>query len=231
MTGKRILVIEDDTSLNSLICEVLQNEGYTVDTCIDGEEGLSYILTNSHDLVIMDLMLPSLDGISLMKTVRKAGIAIPVIMSTALGMTDDRINGLDAGADDYIVKPYDIRELLARVRALCRRSIALRNELLEFGDIVLHTEELKLVGQLGESNLAKREADMFGIFFENPNRVLTRDYLYNHIWGFDADVEYATLDIYIHFIRRHLRMVSNLVVVTTIRKSGYIMELTNDHPS
>ena len=228
MSRYKILVIEDDKRLNDLLCEVLEAEEYVATGCTDGADGLEYVLTNAYDLVILDLMLPSIDGVSIIKEARKREITTPVIMATALGMVDDRISGLDAGADDYIVKPFDMRELLARIRALCRRPKILKQEHLSFGDIILLPDELKLTGSRGESLLAKREMELLSVFIEHSTKVLTKDFLYNRIWGIDGEAADSILDIYLHFIRRHLKMVSENVVISTIRKMGYIMEIIND---
>ena len=224
MNGIKILIIEDDTELSLLVKEALESEGYSSDSCADGAEALEYLLSNAYDLAILDRMLPSIDGASLIRNARQKGIATPVLMATALGRVDDRIDGLDAGADDYIVKPFDIRELLARVRALTRRPVVMRQSDLQYADLTLFPDELKLVGKKGECILSKREAELLSVFLQNAENVLTRDYLYNRIWGIDGEVESATLDIYLHFVRRHLAAASGRVIITTIRKVGYKLE-------
>lgn len=224
----RILLIEDDKELCEFIKAGLQQAGHDVNLSHDGEEGLYYMEQNVHDIVLLDRMLPSLDGISMLRKARRKGNTTPVLLITAMNQINDRVEGLDAGADDYLVKPFDLRELLARIRALARRPQAMEeNAPLRFSDISLSTDNLLLEGEKGRYTLSKREAELLELFIKNAKTTLSREFLFNRIWG-SLEVEEASLDIYIHFIRRHLKAVSNKVNIRTHRKVGYCLENCDD---
>ena len=224
----RILLIEDDPSLCDTVKLQLQNQGYTVDSSYDGMEGLSFIKQQAYDLIILDRMLPSLDGISVLKAMRSLNITIPVIMVTALNSIGDKVTGLDAGADDYLAKPFAIEELLARIRALSRHPTDLHaSSLLSYGNTTFDLGSLTLTGPNDSCSLSKKEAHLFEIFFKQPASVLPRSLLLSHVWGPHAEVEEGNLDNYIHFLRRRLRTVESNLELKTIRGIGYIMETCN----
>ncbi|MGL4737066.1 MAG: response regulator transcription factor [Cellulosilyticaceae bacterium] len=224
----RILLIEDDTALCDAISFQLQSYEYTVDTCHDGEEGLLLIQNQIYDLIILDRMLPSLNGIDIVKAMRRLTIHIPVIMVTALNSIGDRVVGLDAGADDYLVKPFAIEELLARIRALSRRPTDWTNEqTLRAGNTTLDISNAKLIGPSSQCTLSKREASLFETFFKQYGQTLPRALLLTRVWGPDYDVEDGNLDNYIHFLRRRLRTIHSNLEVKTIRGVGYILEVTH----
>lgn len=221
----RILLIEDDQTLCNTMGLQLQNQGYTVDCCYDGEEGLFYIKQQVHDLVILDRMLPSLDGIHILKTMRMLHINTPVIMLTALNSIGDKVVGLDAGADDYLSKPFAIEELLARIRALSRRPVDWSTtEQLIFGDATLDATALTLTGPKAVCSLSKKEAELFEAFFKQPNTALPRTFLLSRVWGPDTEVEEGNLDNYMHFLRRRLRTVGCHIEIKTLRGIGYSLE-------
>lgn len=224
----RILVIEDDQTLCNTMGLQLQNQGYTVDCCYDGEEGLFYIKQQVHDLVILDRMLPSLDGIHILKTMRMLHINTPVIMLTALNSIGDKVVGLDAGADDYLAKPFAIEELLARIRALSRRPVDWSTtEQLIFGDATLDSTALTLTGPKAVCSLSKKEAELFEAFFKQPKTALPRTFLLSRVWGPDTEVEEGNLDNYMHFLRRRLRTVGCHIEIKTLRGVGYSLEHTH----
>lgn len=221
----RILVVEDDRDLNEATVLQLQQEGFEVDAAYDGEEGLYYITEGAYDLVLLDRMLPGMDGISLLQAARGRGITTPVLLLTALGRVGDKVDGLDAGADDYMVKPFDVRELLARVRALVRRpGPIMPTRELRYEDLLLDTSALMLQGDKGRCTLSKKEGELLEYLLKHAGQTLARSVLFGHVWGPDADVEEASLDSYAHFVRRRLAAVSSKVQLVTVRGVGYRLE-------
>lgn len=223
----RILMIEDDKDLCRAVALHMEKEGYEIDIANDGEMGLYYLLEGSHDLVLLDRMLPKTDGITLLKRLRRQGNAVPVLLLTALGSTDDKVDGLDAGADDYLAKPFAMRELLARVRALIRRPAKLtESREIRFGSLVLDSDALYLEGDKGRCGLSKKEGELLRVLMQHGGTTLTRSVLFAHVWGADADAMEASLDSYAHFIRRRLAAVSRSMQLVTVRGVGYRLEET-----
>lgn len=221
----RILVIDDDRELCMATALVLQNAGYDVDLCHDGETGRCYLEQNAYALAIVDRMLPQLQGADLLAAARKRGNNTPVLMLTALGSVEDRVTGLDAGADDYLVKPFDMRELLARIRALSRRPEQLMSAtVLRYGDVELNVSELTMTGDRGCCGISRREAELLEVLLRHPNQVLPRGMLLTKVWGPFADIDETSLDSYIHFARRRLRAVSGRLRISTLRGIGYRLE-------
>lgn len=221
----RILFVEDNKELSDATGVQLRAQGWQVDACYDGGEALYYIEENIYDVVILDRMLPGMEGVEILKKMRRGGNETPVLMLTALGMVGDKVDGLEAGADDYLVKPFDMRELLARVKALARRpgGISPQDELY-FGDLTLDTMALMLQGAKARCTLSKKEADFLALLMKNDGAALSRRAIFAHVWGMDADVEEASLDSYAHFVRRRLAAVSQSVSLVTVRGVGYRLE-------
>lgn len=218
----RILLIEDDEKLLQLIAFQLKKEGYQVDCCNNGGDAMYYISQNAHDIILLDRMLPEMDGLSILRKARESGITIPVIMLTALGQLQDKIDGLDTGADDYLVKPFAFEELLARIRCIKRRPRKWEgNNTLTLGDISLSPEEKILTGPENSCTLSKRECDLLEVFLVNKNQTMPRMVLLSKVWGPDAEVEEGNLDNYIHFLRRRLKSVGSLLTLFTVRGVGY----------
>lgn len=218
----RILVVEDNETLAALVEKELTEQGYTVDVCGDGEDGLYWLLKGVYDLVLLDRMLPGLDGLELLRRGRGAGVASPVIMLTALDGLQERCEGLDGGADDYLAKPFAMDELLARVRALLRRPRGMEEPgLLRFEGLTLNRGEKTLQCSQRRCSLSKRETELLELFLRNPNKVLSRPRIFEYVWGPDAPVEEANLDNYIHFVRLRLKEVATTVQIRTIRSVGY----------
>lgn len=221
----RILLVEDNVPLCQTIARHITKEGYILDYTYDGKEGLKYIESHGYDLIILDCMLPSLNGVELLKIIRQKGIHTPVIITTALSDVNDRVNGLDAGADDYLTKPFAMEELLARIRALRRRPSKWESpQSLTFGDISYDTLQQTLTGPSRSCSLSKREGHLLEFFLENPKQVLPRSVIFSRIWGPDAPVEESNIDNYIRFIRRRLTSVGSSLQLTTVRAVGYILE-------
>ncbi|MEF9960762.1 MAG: response regulator transcription factor [Niameybacter sp.] len=221
----RILFVEDDQTLCDAVSFHLINEGYLVDVCYDGADALYFIRQEAYDLILLDRMLPSLDGLALLKRIRALSISTPIILVTALDGVGDRITGLDAGADDYLVKPYAIAELSARIRALSRRPTQWESlNHLGYGDITLDLAGQSLKGPSHSCSLSKRESQLAEVLLKNPGQTLPRAMILARIWGPDADVEEGNLDSYIHFLRRRLHTIGSTLQIKTVRSVGYTLE-------
>ncbi|MBE6025032.1 MAG: response regulator transcription factor [Cellulosilyticum sp.] len=224
----RILCIEDDTALTEIIGFHLKEEGYEIDFAYTGLDGLILIKEGAYDLILLDCMLPELDGISVLKKIRNLSIFTPVLMITALDGIDDRVNGLDAGADDYLIKPFATKELLARVRALSRRPNQMaKADKIKYQDITLDLLGLALEGPVKTCSLSKREALLIEVFLRHPNEPLTREFIFAKVWGPTSEVEDGNLDNYIHFVRRRLKSIGSHLQVKTLRSVGYKLEMQN----
>lgn len=225
----RILIVEDDRDLCDAVSYRLQAEGYDTESCYSGSDMLLYADSGAHDLIILDRMLPGADGLSLLEILRNNHVSTPVIMVTAMNGLNDRIDGLDAGADDYLVKPFEMDELLARVRALLRRPRKLEADSeITYGSLCLRKNELVLIADIKdgrkEIGLSKREAALLELFMRNHGQILTRDQILSRIWGNATAVEDGNLDNYIYFIRRRLKAAGGGAVIRTIHGVGYRME-------
>ncbi len=223
----KLLLIEDDRSLCTVISRELQRNGHTVDCCYDGETAMLYALNldYGYDLAIIDRMLPIVDGLTVIKAMRKKQISIPVIIITGMSELNDRIIGLDGGADDYLVKPFHLQELLARIRALTRRSPSLQcADTFSFGDLTLHYSVRKLSCMEKECSLTAKETELLSVFLKQPENVFTREQLVLKVWGSDADIESGNVDNYISFLRKRLRELKSNCVIRTIYGTGYRLE-------
>ena len=221
----RILLIEDDETLCQTIPFRLRQEGFLVDTAMDGEEGLHLAREQLHDLILLDRMLPGLDGMEVLHSLRRENIQTPVIFLTALGQLQDRTTGLNSGADDYIVKPFAFAELLARIRCVLRRPAVMQlSEILSFGDIQYEPHTLTLSSGGNSTVLSKRLGDLLELFLRNPGQVLPRETILLRVWGMDAEVEDGNLDNYTYFLRRSLRKIGSQVQLATVRGVGYRLE-------
>jgi len=221
----RILVVEDDKNLCQAMEYALKQNGYAVDVCHEGDDGLRWIRENTYDLALLDRMLPQLDGVSLLRRAREGGVSTPVLMITALGGIDERVEGLDAGADDYLVKPFAIEEMLARVRAMCRRPRRWEaTEQLRCGDVSFDPAQNRLQGARESCSLSRRESELMEILLKNAGQTLPRGMLLSRVWGPDANVEEGNLDNYIHFLRRRLQSVGSALCIRTVRGVGYRLE-------
>ena len=217
----RILVVEDERKLAGVIRRGLEEQGYAVDLAYDGEEGLELAEVEPYDLVLLDIMLPKLDGLEVCKRLRARRRNMPVLMLTARDAVDDRVAGLDAGADDYLVKPFAFRELLARVRALLRRDGLSKDPVLRVGDLELDTvrHEVRRAGRPVE--LTSKEYAILEYFARNPNRVLTRTQIAEHVWDYDFVAMSNVVDVYVRYLRRKLNDEHEPRLLRTIRGTGY----------
>ena len=221
----RILLIEDDETLCQTIPFQLGQEGFSVDVAMNGDDGLHCAREQLHDLILLDRMLPGLDGMEVLSILRRENIQTPVIFLTALGQLHDRTTGLNNGADDYIVKPFAFEELLARIRSVLRRPAVMRlSEKLIFGDIQYEPHTLTLSREGNTTVLSKRLGDLLELFLRNPGQTLPRETILLRVWGMDSEVEDGNLDNYTYFLRLSLRKVGSKVQLATVRGVGYRLE-------
>lgn len=221
----KLLLVEDEKQLSEALQQILIKNKYSVDAVYNGDEGLDYALTGVYDVIILDIMLPKLNGIEILKMIRKRKISTPVILLTAKGSVDDRILGLDSGADDYLPKPFSPDELLARLRALTRRNGDFINEnILEFSDIKLNLSTYDMEVNDNSITLTQKEFEILKYFMQRPKLVVSKDDLITKLWGFDSDIEHNNIEVYISFLRKKLAYVESNVKITTIRRVGYRLE-------
>ena len=220
----KILLIEDEPQIASFISRGLQREGYSVSTATDGESGLEKAFGELPDLIILDVMLPGIDGLTVCRQIRDAEMQTPVLMLTAKDAVPDRVAGLEAGADDYLVKPFAFEELLARVRALGRRRAPIESDApLTFADLTL--DPTTRMAQRNERNieLTAKEYDLLELFMRHPNQVLTRDQIYDRIWGYDFGGESNIIEVYIRYLRSKLESEGEPRLLHTVRGVGYAL--------
>lgn len=219
---ERILIIEDDEEILRVLKRVLTYEGYTVDTALTGQVGLTLAREQMPDLIVLDWMLPKMDGLEVCRRLQKLGNQ-PILMLTAKDTTQDRVEGLDAGADDYVVKPFEIEELLARIRALLRRTAADRVKVLEFADLALDSSTRKAKRGDREIELTAKEYDLLELFMRHPDQVMTREVIFDRVWDYDFGGESNVLDVYIRYLRQKLEEEGESRLIYTVRGVGYVM--------
>ena len=220
----RILIVEDEHEIAEGICTILEQAGYETGLAFDGQTGLEEILSGIYDLVLLDVMLPEMSGFDVLREARGAGIGIPVILLTALSQTGDKITGLDCGADDYLTKPFDAGELLARIRARLRRTEENLQKDLSFADIHLEQATFRLCGRERSIKLPRKEYQLLEYLIINHGQILPRETIITKIWGYDEETEYNQLDVYISFVRKKLKFVESRAVIVTTKGIGYSLE-------
>lgn len=221
----RLLLVEDEKQLSEALQQILIRNKYSVDAVYNGDEGLDYSLTGVYDVIILDIMLPKLNGLEILKMIRRRKISTPVILLTAKDSVEDKILGLDSGADDYLPKPFSPDELLARLRALTRRNGDFINEnILEFSDIRLNLSTYDIEVNDNSITLTQKEFEILKYFMQRPKLVVSKDDLITKLWGFDSNVEHNNIEVYISFLRKKLAYVESNVKITTIRRVGYRLE-------
>lgn len=223
----RILICEDEVDLAEGLCTILKNNKYSVDVVYDGEQAINYISADNYDAVILDIMMPKVDGINVLKTIREAGNNIPVIMLTAKSEIDDKVKGLDFGADDYLTKPFDIKELLARLRAITRRKETITKNTLTFGNISLNRNTFELFSKNGSYKLTSKEFQMLEMFMTYPSKIISADNFMDKIWGYDTDSDISVVWVYISYIRKKLSSLNANVEIKVTRNVGYSLEEIN----
>lgn len=222
----RLLLAEDETSLAKAIVTILKKNNYTVDAASDGVEALEYLETNEYDGVILDVMMPRMDGISVLKQIRKSGNSVPVIILTAKAEVDDKVLGLDSGANDYLTKPFAIKELLARIRAMTRSSVAAvqPDSRLRFGNITLDCATFGLSSPFGSFTLANKEFQMLELLMRNPEQIISAEQFMDKIWGFESNAESNVVWTYISYLRKKLAALKADVKIKAMRNVGYSLE-------
>lgn len=220
-----ILVVEDERNLADAICRILEDEGYNAEAAYDGKAGLAYAESAMYDAAILDVMLPGMDGFEIVRELRRAGSELPVMMLTAKTSTADKVEGLDCGADDYMTKPFEAPELLARVRALTRRKGEMVIDTLTFGDLTLDLSSHDLACGEQSVHLSKREFDVLQMLMKGTNRIVSKQDLLTRVWGTDADASENSVEAYVSFLRKKIRHLKSKVEITTLRMLGYRLEV------
>ena len=219
----RVLVVDDEPAVRESLSRSLRFEGYQVELASDGYSALDALRTGHHDLVILDVMMPGLDGLETCRRLRVSGDRVPVLMVTARRTVGDRVVGLDAGADDYVVKPFAPEELLARVRALLRRADPGDREALTFADLTLDPDNRTVLRADRVIELTKTEFDLLAVLLQSASRVVTRSVLFTEVWGYDFGTKSNSLDVYIGYLRRKLEAAGEPRLVHTVRGVGYVL--------
>ena len=219
----RILIAEDERDLNALLKKKLVSEGYSVDACFDGEEALDYLGAAEYDAVILDIMMPRRDGLEVLRQMRARGISAPVMFLTARDTIEDRVRGLDAGATDYLVKPFSFNELMARIRVMTREKYGSASSLLQVGDLTLDTstQEVRRGGRRIE--LSAKEYALLRYLMMNRDMVLSRDMIENHVWNYDYEGGTNIVDVYIRYLRRKIDDGEEEKLIRTVRGRGYMI--------
>lgn len=226
----KILVLEDDKNLCAAIQKALEKNGYLVDCCGDGETAMLYALNReyAYDLAIIDRMVPIIDGLTILKAMRGKGIQIPVILITGMSALEDRVEGLDGGADDYLVKPFHMEELLARTRALIRRPGEIQQQdVLRYGDLTLDKWERSLATPEKSLALTGKEAELLSVLMRQPDTLFSRERLVLKIWGSFSEVESGNVDNYVSFLRKRLRELNSVCQIKTVYGAGYKLVATH----
>lgn len=221
----RILVVEDERSLADIICLKLSMEKYEVDVSYDGEDGLNNGLSDIYDLIILDIMLPKIDGIKILSELKKNNISSKIIMLTAKSSLEDKLIGFDNGANDYLTKPFHMEELIARVNAILRNDCYDKiNDVISFSDISLYVKTSKLLCNGDMVDVSKKEFLILELFMNNPNQIISKERIYDKIWGYDVNFESNNLEAYLSFIRKKLKLIDSKVMIKSVRGLGYKME-------
>lgn len=219
----RVLIAEDERTLNRMITKTLIHEGYTADSCYDGEEALDYLKMGEFDVAILDIMMPKLSGIEVLKTIRAEGISVPVIFLTARDSIEDRVKGLDAGAQDYLVKPFAFEELLARLRAIIRKNAGNDTNVFSVGNLVLDTKQKSVTRGGRQIALTAKEYEILEYMVLNKGVILPREKIENHVWNFDYCGGTNLVDVYIRYLRKKIDDEYDEKLIHTVRGVGYVV--------
>lgn len=221
----KLLVVEDEIQLADALSEILRRNKYSVDTVYNGIDGLDNAVTGVYDCIILDIMLPGMNGLEVIGNIRKEKISTPVLLLTARCEIDDKINGLDCGADDYLTKPFVTEELLARIRALTRRKgEVIDDDRLDYGGLELIKSTLSIKCSENDVKLSLKEYQIMELLISNPRQILPKERIIEKIWGYESDVEYNNIEVYISFLRKKLVIISAPVQIKTARGIGYYLE-------
>ena len=219
-----ILVVEDEVQLADTLAEILKRNKYNVDTVFDGDDGLEYARTGIYDCILLDIMLPVRSGTEIVRILRHEKNATPIMLLTAKSEVEDKIHGLDCGADDYLTKPFSTGELLARIRALTRRKGEVEVDCLHFGELQLNRQTYDLIQGDSRMKLSLKEYQIMEMLLSNPGQILPKERFIEKIWGYESDVEYNNIEVYISFLRKKLTAIHSTVQIRTARGIGYFLE-------
>lgn len=220
----RLLLAEDERELSNALIAILRHNNYSVDAVYNGQDALDYLSCEDYDGAILDIMMPRLDGISVLKKVRESGNHVPVLMLTAKSEIDDRVAGLDCGADDYLTKPFAVKELLARIRAMTRRQAEMTGSVLVFGNTSLNRATFELSTEKGSFRLANKEFQMMELMMANPNQLISTEQFLKKIWGYDTEAEINVVWVYISYLRKKLASIEADIRIKAARNIGYSLE-------
>lgn len=220
----RLLLAEDEKDLSRALTTILEHSNYSVDAVYDGEEALAYLSSNNYDGAILDIMMPKLDGLSVLKEIRRRKNPIPVLLLTAKAEIDDKVEGLDAGANDYLTKPFAAKELLARIRAMTRENTGAINSRLHMGNLTLDLASFTLSSPSGSFRLANKEFQILEMMMGNPGQLIPSERLLERIWGYDSEVEINVVWVYISYLRKKLTALDATVQIKAARNAGYFLE-------
>ena len=223
----KILIVEDEEGLREALIRTLTGEGYLADGAADGDEGYTMICTGLYDLVLLDIMLPVYDGLEVLRRIRKQGMDVPVILLTARSTVDDKVGGMDMGADDYLTKPFAMPELLARIRMVSRRGAGSgADHRLKAGDLILDTQSytLSCAGSTRSVRLGAKEYQLMEYLMRNTDQILSREQITQRVWGYDTDAEYNNVDVYVSFLRKKMKFVQSGAKIVSVRGVGYELE-------
>ena len=220
----RILVAEDDRDMNAILVSRLKKEHYSVDTCFQGEEALDYLAGAEYDVVILDIMKPVMDGLSVLTKIRKEGNQVPVLLLTARDSIEDRVKGLDSGANDYLVKPFALEELLARIRVLLRRGTGEKENVCRVADLEVHLDTHEVLRGGKEITLSGKEFSLLRYMIQNQGIVLSREKLEQHIWNYDYTGGSNVIDVYIRYLRKKIDEGFTSKLIHTVRGAGYVLK-------
>lgn len=220
----RLLLAEDEKALSKALATILERNKYSVDVACDGQEALEYLEAGNYDGVILDIMMPKVDGITVLRTIRKKGNLIPVLLLTAKSEVDDKVLGLDAGANDYLTKPFHSRELLARIRAMTRTRTAQADSRLKMGNVTLDRATYELSTPTGSYRLANKEFQMMEMLMSNPKNLISSERFMEKIWGYDSEAEINVVWVYISYLRKKLSVLHANIQIKAQRNAGYTLE-------
>lgn len=220
----RLLLCEDEKALSDALVAILRHNNYSVDAVYNGTDAVEYIKSGIYDGIVLDIMMPGLDGIGVLRNVRAAGIDTPVIILTAKSEVEDKIMGLDSGADDYLTKPFDVGELLARIRAMTRRKSTICDNIITLGDIRLDRLSFELIGAKGRVSLTAKEFQIMEILMQNKGQLISAELLMEKIWGYDSDTDINVVWTYISYLRKKLGALGSTVTIRAVRGIGYLIE-------
>ena len=221
----RLLLAEDEKSLSRALCAILAKNNYSVEAVYDGQDALDYLLSGEYDCAVLDVMMPKMDGFTVLKKIREKGITIPIMMLTARSEIDDKVEGLDLGANDYLTKPFESRELLARLRAITRSVSTAADNSLRFGNIILDRKSFELSGPSGSVRLAAKEYQMMEYLMSNPGALISTDRFMEKVWGLDSDADINVVWTNLSYLRKKLTSVGSDVKIKAARNAGYFLEV------